>query len=107
MENQNQASMQQGKQQGSFPQSGGISLGSAALGAGGRSQTPMMQVKEMMVRNYVQSQQALMWGQEQDQRGIGVDGKPLPLSDSMDMTGQQVTCFPSPFFFCSLFPLFL
>nr|XP_029542633.1 LOW QUALITY PROTEIN: zinc finger protein GLI1-like [Oncorhynchus nerka] len=90
IENQNQASMQQGKQQGSFPHSGGISLGSAALGAGGRSQTPMMQVKEMMVRNYVQSQQALMWGQEQDQRGIGVDGKPLPLSDSMDMSGQQV-----------------
>ncbi|XP_048474924.1 zinc finger protein GLI1 [Rhincodon typus] len=25
--------------------------------------TPMMQVKEMMVRNYVQSQQALIWGQ--------------------------------------------
>ncbi|CAB1353240.1 unnamed protein product [Coregonus sp. 'balchen'] len=82
MENQNQASMQQ--------QSGGLSLGSAGLGPGGRSQTPMMQVKEMMVRNYVQSQQALLWGQEQDQRGIGAEGKPLPLSDSMDMTGQQV-----------------
>ncbi|CAB1314518.1 unnamed protein product, partial [Coregonus sp. 'balchen'] len=95
MENQNQASMQQGKKQGSFPQSGGISLGSAGLGAGGRSQTPMMQVKEMMVRNYVQSQQVLMWGQEQDQRGIGVDGKPLPLSDSMDMTGQQ-NLYPNP-----------
>lgn len=102
MENQNQASMQQGQQQ-----IGGLIVGSAGLGPGGRSQTPMMHVKEMMVRNYVQSQQALMWGQEQDQRGIGVDGKPLPLSDSMDMTGQQVTCFPSPFFFCSLFPLFL
>ncbi|XP_072423328.1 zinc finger protein GLI1-like isoform X3 [Chiloscyllium punctatum] len=25
--------------------------------------TPMLQVKEMMVRNYIQSQQALMWGQ--------------------------------------------
>ncbi|KAG8585622.1 hypothetical protein GDO81_005091 [Engystomops pustulosus] len=32
---------------------------------GRRSQTPMMQVKEMMVRNYVQSQQALMWEQQQ------------------------------------------
>lgn len=31
---------------------------------GRRSQTPMMQVKEMMVRNYVQSQQALMWEQQ-------------------------------------------
>uniref|UniRef100_A0A8D0AUN1 GLI family zinc finger 1 n=1 Tax=Salvator merianae TaxID=96440 RepID=A0A8D0AUN1_SALMN len=30
---------------------------------GRRSQTPMLQVKEMMVRSYVQSQQALMWGE--------------------------------------------
>ncbi|XP_018105562.1 zinc finger protein GLI1 isoform X2 [Xenopus laevis] len=30
---------------------------------GRRSQTPIMQVKEIMVRNYVQSQQALMWEQ--------------------------------------------
>uniref|UniRef100_A0A3P8Y067 C2H2-type domain-containing protein n=1 Tax=Esox lucius TaxID=8010 RepID=A0A3P8Y067_ESOLU len=86
MDNQNQAPMQQG----SFPQSGGISLGSTGLGPGGRSQTPMMQVKEMMVRNYVQSQQALMWGQEPEQRPVGTDGKPLPLSDSMDVTAQQV-----------------
>nr|XP_023993510.1 zinc finger protein GLI1-like [Salvelinus alpinus] len=84
MENQNQASMQQGQQQ-----SGGLNVGSAGLGPGGRSQTPMMQVKEMMVRNYVQSQQALLWGQEQDQSGIAAEGNPLPLSDSMDMTGQQ------------------
>ncbi|KAJ7998859.1 hypothetical protein DPEC_G00209340 [Dallia pectoralis] len=86
MDNQNQGPMQTG----SFPQSGGLSLGSAGLGAGGRSQTPMMQVKEMMVRNYVQSQQALMWGQEPEQRPVGADGKPLPLSDGMDMTAQQV-----------------
>ncbi|KAL0978899.1 hypothetical protein UPYG_G00177350 [Umbra pygmaea] len=90
MENQNQASIQQGQQHGSFPQSGGLSLATAGLGAGGRSQTPMMQVKEMMVRNYVQSQQALMWGEEPEQRAIGVDGKPLPLSDGMDITPQQV-----------------
>ena len=49
----------------------------------GRSQTPMMQVKEMMVRKYVQSQQALMW-EHQDQGG-GV--KAPPLSDSMDVGG--------------------
>uniref|UniRef100_A0A673WUM5 GLI family zinc finger 1 n=1 Tax=Salmo trutta TaxID=8032 RepID=A0A673WUM5_SALTR len=84
MENQNQASMQQGQQQ-----IGGLIVGSAGLGPGGRSQTPMMHVKEMMVRNYVQSQQALLWGQEQDQSGIAAEGKLLPLSDSMDMTGQQ------------------
>ncbi|XP_039602473.1 zinc finger protein GLI1 [Polypterus senegalus] len=36
--------------------------------AGRRAQTPMMQVKEMMVRNYVQSQQALLWdGQQKDE----------------------------------------
>ncbi|XP_035245513.1 zinc finger protein GLI1 isoform X2 [Anguilla anguilla] len=43
---------------------------------GRRSHTPMMQVKEMMVRNYVQSQQALLW--EQQQRGPldgGMGGK--------------------------------
>ncbi|XP_070295018.1 zinc finger protein GLI1-like [Salvelinus sp. IW2-2015] len=91
MENQNQASMQQGQQQ-----SGGLNVGSAGLGPGGRSQTPMMQVKEMMVRNYVQSQQALLWGQEQDQSGIAAEGNPLPLSDSMDMTGQQVAVSPHP-----------
>ncbi|XP_050781336.1 zinc finger protein GLI1 [Gopherus flavomarginatus] len=31
---------------------------------GRRPQTPMLQVKELMVRNYVQSQQALMWGEQ-------------------------------------------
>ncbi|CAM4677958.1 zinc finger protein GLI1 [Caretta caretta] len=29
-----------------------------------RPQPPMLQVKELMVRNYVQSQQALMWGEQ-------------------------------------------
>ncbi|XP_073432930.1 zinc finger protein GLI1 [Dendrobates tinctorius] len=45
---------------------------------GRRSQTPMMQVKEMMVRNYVQSQQALMWEQQPQNMAIvnsnGEDG---------------------------------
>ncbi|CAH2224448.1 zinc finger GLI1 [Pelobates cultripes] len=45
---------------------------------GRRSQTPMMQVKEMMVRNYVQSQQALMWEQHP---------KNLPMINS---TGEDV-----------------
>lgn len=35
-----------------------------------RSQTPMMHVKEMMVRNYVQSQQALMWGEQPGMDGM-------------------------------------
>ncbi|XP_075055480.1 zinc finger protein GLI1 [Mixophyes fleayi] len=42
-----------------------VSLNPSMLSPQGRrSQTPMMQVKEMMVRNYVQSQQALMWEQQ-------------------------------------------
>ncbi|XP_056418516.1 zinc finger protein GLI1 isoform X2 [Hyla sarda] len=45
---------------------------------GRRSQTPMMQVKEMMVRNYVQSQQALMWEQQP---------KTMPIVNS---TGEDV-----------------
>ncbi|XP_067385888.1 zinc finger protein GLI1 [Emydura macquarii macquarii] len=31
---------------------------------GRRPQTPMLQVKELMVRSYVQAQQALMWGEQ-------------------------------------------
>ncbi|XP_068121254.1 zinc finger protein GLI1 isoform X2 [Hyperolius riggenbachi] len=45
---------------------------------GRRSHTPMMQVKEMMVRNYVQSQQALMWDQQP---------KNMPM---MNSTGEDV-----------------
>lgn len=72
--------------QSSFPSGGNgtMSLGCAgtALSDGQRSETPMMQVKEMMVRNYVQSQQALMWEQQQEQV------KAPSLSDNMDMSGQ-------------------
>ncbi|XP_026569511.1 zinc finger protein GLI1 [Pseudonaja textilis] len=50
-----------------------------------RSQTPMLQVKEMMVRSYVQSQQALMWGEQ-------------PASNVMDGTenGQSQQHQPYP-----------
>lgn len=87
----------QGQNQNTFPGGGGLSLGCAgsALSEGQRSETPMMQVKEMMVRNYVQSQQALMWEQQQEQQqqsGI----KPPPLSDNMDMSGQTVLVQHSP-----------
>ncbi|XP_042311133.1 zinc finger protein GLI1 isoform X1 [Sceloporus undulatus] len=42
---------------------------------GQRSQTPMLQVKEMMVRSYVQSQQALMWGDHPGSNAtMGIDG---------------------------------
>lgn len=55
---------------------------------GRRSHTPMMQVKEMMVRSYVQSQQALLW--EQQQRGPaggGVAGK-VGVAEGMEMSRQ-------------------
>nr|XP_020634243.1 zinc finger protein GLI1 [Pogona vitticeps] len=52
---------------------------------GRRSQTPMLQVKEMMVRSYVESQQALMWGEQPvGNVTVGMDGmeggqcQPLP-----------------------------
>lgn len=87
----------QGQNQNSFPSGGGLSLGCAgtSLAEGQRSETPMMQVKEMMVRNYVQSQQALMWEQQQEQQqqsGI----KPPPLSDNMDMSAQTAMMQHSP-----------
>lgn len=89
----------QGQNQ-NFPSGGGLSLGCAgsALSEGQRSETPMMQVKEMMVRNYVQSQQALLWEQQQEQQqqqqqsGI----KPPPLSDNTDLTGQTAMMQHSP-----------
>ncbi|KAM6927451.1 zinc finger protein GLI1 [Xenentodon cancila] len=91
----------QGPNQNSFPGGGGggagLSLGCAgsALSDSQRSETPMMQVKEMMVRNYVQSQQALMWEQQQEQQqpsGI----KPPPLSDNMNLSCQTAMMQQSP-----------
>lgn len=87
----------QGQNQNTFSSGGGLSLGctGTTLTDGQRSETPMMQVKEMMVRNYVQSQQALMWEQQQEQQqqsGI----KPPPLAENMDITGQAVMMQHSP-----------
>lgn len=45
----------------------------------------MLQVKEMMVRNYVQSQQALMWEQQLEQQQKASGG----VSDGMDVSGQH------------------
>ncbi|KAI7808193.1 zinc finger protein GLI1 [Triplophysa rosa] len=89
-----QAGLQQQSQTAAFT-SGGISLGCAgsALAESRRSQTPLHQMKEMLVRNYVQSQQALMWEQQQEQRlADGLSGKP----DGMDMGGQTAMMQPSP-----------
>nr|XP_004547741.2 zinc finger protein GLI1 [Maylandia zebra] len=86
----------QGPNQNPFPSGEGLSLGCAgsALADGQRSETPMMQVKEMMVRSYVQSQQALMWEQQQEQQQSGL--KPSPLSDNMDLSGQAAMIQHSP-----------
>ncbi|XP_067314811.1 zinc finger protein GLI1 [Pseudorasbora parva] len=77
-----QAGLPQQSQAGLFPSGAGINL---ALAESRRSQTPMHQMKEMMVRNYVQSQQALLWEQQQEQRVVdGLSGKP----DVLEMGGQ-------------------
>lgn len=91
----------QGQNQNSFASGGGVSLGCAvnALSDGQRSETPMMQVKEMMVRNYVQSQQALMWEQQQEQQQQQQQqqsGLKPPLSDNMDMSAQTAMMQHSP-----------
>ncbi|XP_019716594.1 zinc finger protein GLI1 isoform X2 [Hippocampus comes] len=86
----------QGQNQTSFSSGGGLNLGCAGttLSEGQRSETPMMQVKEMMVRNYVQSQQALMWEQQQEQQQSPI--KPPPLSDNVDLAGQASMIQHSP-----------
>lgn len=86
----------QGQNQNSFPNGGSLTLGCAgsALSDGQRSETPMMQVKEMMVRNYVQSQQALMWEQQQEQQQQS--GIKPPLSDGIDMSSQTALLQQSP-----------
>lgn len=75
---------QQQNQAGSFSQVGSISLGCAGsvLAEDQRSRTPMLQVKEMMVRNYVQSQQALLWEQQEQQAANSLPRK----SDMGDQT---------------------
>lgn len=85
----------QAQNQNSFAGAGGVSLGCAgkALADGPRSETPMMQVKEMMVRNYVQSQQALMWEQQQEQQQGGMKGA---LSENVDMAAQTAMIQHSP-----------
>lgn len=87
---------QQQSQTGSFPNGGSLSLGCAGsvLTEGRRSQTPMLQVKEMMVRNYVQSQQALLWEQHQEQQAAdsSLSGK----SESIEMRGQSAIMQHSP-----------
>ncbi|XP_066063633.1 zinc finger protein GLI1 [Chamaea fasciata] len=45
-----------------------------------RAQTPTLQTKEVMVRNYVEAQQALMWGEQPPSKGsgagVGLGGEP-------------------------------
>lgn len=87
---------QQQSQTGSFLHGGSLSLGCAGsvLAEDQRSQTPMMQVKEMMVRNYVQSQQALLWEQQQEQQTANSSLTQKP--DSMEMGPQAAILQHSP-----------
>ncbi|XP_067832437.1 zinc finger protein GLI1-like [Heptranchias perlo] len=60
----------------------------------GAHTTPMMQVKEMMVRNYIQSQQALMWGQPQKNDSVET---PMAINiDSTEISQSQAMLSPSP-----------
>ncbi|KAM9321632.1 zinc finger protein GLI1 [Gastrophryne carolinensis] len=61
---------------------------------GRRSQTPMMQVKEMMVRNYVQSQQALMW--EQNPKNIPMMNSPGEDVDTGQNQQRNAQAYMSP-----------
>ncbi|RMB90554.1 hypothetical protein DUI87_33016 [Hirundo rustica rustica] len=67
---------------GGYPPSGpapGGYMGIASPGAR-RAQTPTLQTKEVMVRNYVEAQQALMWGEQPPSKGNaagpGLGGEP-------------------------------
>lgn len=87
---------QQQSQGGSFLHGGSLSLGCAGsvLAEEQRSQTPMLQVKEMMVRNYVQSQQALLWEQQQEQHTANSSHPRKP--ESMEMGAQPAVMQHSP-----------
>nr|XP_015199596.1 PREDICTED: zinc finger protein GLI1 isoform X2 [Lepisosteus oculatus] len=84
------------QQRGSFNNAGMV--GGSPLRDGRRSQTPMMHVKEMMVRNYVQSQQALMWEQQHDRGEMGVPLPPpqAPMADKMELDGPVQLMQHSP-----------
>lgn len=86
----------QQSQAGSFHHGGSLSLDCAGsvLAEDRRSQTPMLQVKEMMVRNYVQSQQALLWEQQQEQQTANSSLPRKP--ESMDMGAHPAVVQHSP-----------
>uniref|UniRef100_H9GBL4 GLI family zinc finger 1 n=1 Tax=Anolis carolinensis TaxID=28377 RepID=H9GBL4_ANOCA len=64
---------------------------------GQRSQTPMLQVKEMMVRSYVQSQQALMWGEQPGSNTMmGMDGiESVQCSPHEPYSGSKYPAYPA------------
>ncbi|XP_069509683.1 zinc finger protein GLI1 [Ambystoma mexicanum] len=64
---------------------------------GRRPQTPMMQVKEMMVRNYVQSQQALMWEeQHKNENLIGLNQASVDTGQVQHVHGPHTQQYMSP-----------
>ncbi|XP_069086896.1 zinc finger protein GLI1 [Pleurodeles waltl] len=64
---------------------------------GRRPQTPMMQVKEMMVRNYVQSQQALMWEeQHKNENLMSFNGEGVDTGQVNVLHGSEAQPYMSP-----------
>ncbi|XP_030052489.1 zinc finger protein GLI1 [Microcaecilia unicolor] len=64
---------------------------------GRRPQTPMVQVKEMMVRNYVQSQQALMWEEQQKNESLmGLHGESVGTGHSQPVLNAHSQPHMSP-----------
>ncbi|XP_029450461.1 zinc finger protein GLI1 [Rhinatrema bivittatum] len=64
---------------------------------GRRPPTPMVQVKEMMVRNYVQSQQALMWEQQQKNDSMmGLHGESVDTGQSQPSHNAHSQPYMSP-----------
>lgn len=67
---------------GGFPPAGPAPGGYMGLASPGtrRAQTPTLQTKEVMVRNYVEAQQALMWGEQPHSKGnvagVGLGSEP-------------------------------
>ncbi|XP_017584161.1 PREDICTED: zinc finger protein GLI1, partial [Corvus brachyrhynchos] len=65
---------------GGYPAAGPAPGGYMGMASPGtrRAQTPTLQTKEVMVRNYVEAQQALMWGEQPPSKGGAPGPRPLP-----------------------------
>ncbi|XP_014340196.1 zinc finger protein GLI1 [Latimeria chalumnae] len=75
----------------------GLSSGLLGSPRGRKPQTPMLQVKEMMVRNYVQSQQALLWEEQQkNEAQMGMSIKNTDVNQQQALHNPQPQSFMNP-----------